>query len=336
MKDKILQALKENSPGFVSGASLSEMLNVSRTAVWKYVLELRKEGYIIESSPKKGYKLISTSDLLNLHELSYGLKAKKIGSSIKYLDIVDSTNTYAKRLAQEGCPEGTVVVAERQTGGKGRLGRTWESIGNSNIYMSIVLKPSMAPEQVQIITLAAAVAVIRAIKSTTGIKAGIKWPNDVILDGKKVCGILTEMSSEMDRINFVVVGIGINVNQDEKDFPEELKVKATSLKAFINKTKQQETRPYFKRSDIIKEVIYEMEQQYEKINNSRVSEIIEEWKRHSVTIGKEVKVISRNIEYVGIAEGVTEDGRLVVKCNDGVRKEILSGEVSIRGAMGYI
>jgi len=335
MKDRVLQELKENTIGFVSGASLSEILQVSRTAVWKCILELKKEGYIIESSPKKGYKFICAPDILNLSELTYKLNTNKMGNNIQYLDIVDSTNTYAKKLALDGCAEGTVVVAERQTSGKGRMGRTWNLANNSGVWMSIVLRPDILPEQVQTITFAASVAVVKAIESVAGVKCGIKWPNDVILDGKKVCGILTEMSSETDRINFIVVGIGINVNHDEDDFTGELKDKATSLKASIKKKNMTKNTLNLNRSELIKQVLFEIEKVYENISSSKVSEIVDEWKIYSVTLGNEVKILFRGIEYKGFAKDITKDGRLIVECDDGVSREILSGEISLRGTLGY-
>ncbi|MGI6776660.1 MAG: biotin--[acetyl-CoA-carboxylase] ligase [Acetivibrionales bacterium] len=336
MKGRILQKLKENAPGFVSGARLSKMLGVSRTSVWKYVLELKKEGYVIESFTKKGYRLISVPDLLNLNELVYNLRTKKIGSSIQYIDLIDSTNTYAKKLALDGCPEGTVIVAGRQTNGKGRMGRNWDSANKSGIWMSIVLRPDILPEQAQIITLAVSVAVVKAIESLFGLKCGIKWPNDVILNGKKVCGILTEMGCETDRINYIVVGIGVNVNQDEDDFAVELKDKATSIKMSMIKENMINGDMDINRSELIKQVLFEMEKLYENICRLKVREILDEWKKYSVTIGNEVKVVCRGIEYKGFAKDITEDGGLLVNCDDGASRKVLSGEISLRGTMGYI
>jgi BirA family biotin operon repressor/biotin-[acetyl-CoA-carboxylase] ligase len=340
MKEKVLQALKENTQEYVSGEALSELMGVSRTAVWKYISELKKEGYVIESSPKKGYRIMPVYDMLNEYEIRWGLKTKIIGRDIRYFNAIDSTNNYAKKIAYEGCDEGTVVVADCQTAGRGRLGRAWDSAGGKGIWMSVVLKPSIAPENVQIITLAASVAVARAIAGTCGIRTGIKWPNDIVLDGKKVCGILTEMNSEMERVNFLVLGIGINVNHEEGDFPDEIKDRATSLKCYADSgreaSKKEGHGSVFPRSQIIGRILLELEEMYSKINKGFTDEIIDEWRSYSATLGRKVKITGRDGEYEGTAKDVTRDGKLVVDCTDGITREVVSGEVSVRGLMGYV
>jgi len=333
VKYRILEELKNNISQFVSGEALSEVLKVSRTAVWKNIKELEREGYVIEASSKKGYRLISVPDVLNASEVGSGLLTRFIGRNVQCFDVIDSTNNYAKRIAAEGCDEGTVVIADSQNSGRGRLGRTWNAPGKTGIWMSVVLRPDLPPESVQLITLGASVAVVSAIRKTLGVQAGIKWPNDLVLDGKKVCGILTEMNSEMERVNFLVLGIGVNVNQLREDFPGDLIDTATSLKAYLM-DKGVDT-PDLKRSELIKSILFELEQIYDSINSNRTEEIIEEWKRYSVTMGREVRVVSRSQEYSGVASDVTADGRLVIKCSDGTMREVLSGEVSVRGILGY-
>lgn len=339
MKYKVLKMLKESNEEYVSGEAISGLLNVSRTAIWKYVNELKEEGYAIESSSKKGYKLVNSVDILNEYEIGCNLKTDIFGRKIYCFPVIDSTNNYAKKLAYENCAEGIVVVAEKQTSGRGRLGRTWDSMSGKGIWMSIVLRPSIGPEDVQIITLAASVAVVRAIASATGIRTGIKWPNDIVLDGKKVCGILTEMNSEMERVNFIVLGIGINVNHQIDDFGKELSNSAVSLRAYaqgqFSSFGKNEEVPAFNRSEIIQNVLYELEIIYNKIKNNLTAEIIEEWKKYSVTLGKRVKITSRREEYEGVARDVTNDGKLVVEGIDGAIHEVVSGEVSVRGIMGY-
>jgi len=334
VKDKILQKLKESGSRFISGEGLSSMLNVSRTAVWKCIKELRKQGYVIEASPKKGYRLVSSPDIISPWEIKHNLATGIIGRKIIYLEEVDSTNNYAKTIAAEGCEEGTVVLAESQTCGRGRLGRSWSSAPKTGIYMSVVLRPAIAPEDVQVMTIAASVAVVSAIKKVTGIDAGIKWPNDIILGAKKVCGILTEMNSEMERVNFLVLGIGMNVNQEADDFTGELRETATSLKAFA--LEEGLHIKSFCRSELIRELLLELEGLYDMVVRGSTKEIIDEWKKHSVTLGKQVKVKGRNFEYRGIAVDITGDGRLSVKCDDGIIREVLSGEVSVRGILGYV
>ena len=358
MKEKVLYELRKSGNSYVSGEALSELLGVSRTAIWKYVRELREKGYNIQSSSKKGYKLSNVPDL-NADEIANGLQTNILGKSIIYLDTVDSTNRFAKRASLEGCQDGTVIVSECQTSGRGRLGRDWHSGRGKGIWMSVVLRPSIAPEDVQIITLAAAVAVVKAIKYVTGIETAIKWPNDIILDGKKLCGILTEMSCEVERVSFLILGIGINVSHNKEDFPQDLRDIATSLKIF---SKSNETSSIFNRSEIIKRVLFELEQMYNKINIGAANEtdqqnidvktgndngqqfitaetnnyiaqqfIASEWRKYSLTLGKEINVTGRNTQFTGIAEDITNDGRLIVRGHDGVQHELLSGEVSIRG-----
>jgi BirA family biotin operon repressor/biotin-[acetyl-CoA-carboxylase] ligase len=332
--EKVLMKLKENENCFVSGEKLSEYMGVSRTAVWKYINELKKEGYSIESSSKKGYKLLPSQDILNAFEVRCNLNTEVLGKKVVFLSTVDSTNEYAKKLAFEGAVEGTVVLAENQVCGKGRLGRAWASADKKGIWMSIVLRPEVPPEEVQLITLAASVAVVKALRESTGIEAGIKWPNDIILDNKKVCGILTEMNSEMEAVNFIILGIGINVNQLTEDFPDEIKKTAVSLRAYSQNVG---TGTYFyNRSEIIKKLLFELERIYIKIISNDLKEVTEEWKKYSVTLGKEVRVLTKGDTFTGMAEDITKDGRLVVACADGIKREILSGEVSVRGLLNYI
>lgn len=335
MKEEILNKLKESFPDFVSGEGLSEAFGVSRTAIWKCINELKKEGYEIESSSRKGYRIGPISDIINEYEIKYNLNTKVIGRDIHYFDTLDSTNSCAKRLAYEGCPEGTVVIADCQTQGRGRLGRTWESGRQKGIWMSIVLRPDIAPEEIQIITLAASVAVADSIEKVTGIRTGIKWPNDVILDGRKVCGILTEMNSEIEQVNFIVIGIGINVNQTEDAFSGELSDKATSLKIYskaagINGSK------CFKRAEIAREVLTELERVYERVKNGSIESVVNRWKELSITLGRKVRAVARNTEFIGTAVDLTEDGKLIILCSDGTRREVSSGEISVRGVMGYV
>ena len=341
---EILRKLKESDGVYVSGESLSEALGVSRTAVWKHIKELRDKGYSIDSSSKKGYKITNWKNMLNEYEIQSSLETRILGSKVKYFNTIESTNSYAKEMASNGCVEGTVVIADSQTSGRGRLGREWHSPGGKGIWMSVVLRPIIDPEDVQIITLAASVAVAKVLERVCGIKVGIKWPNDIVVEGKKLCGILTEMSSEVGSVDFIVLGIGINVNHDQKDFPVELKDLATSVKLHLCRQDMDESMKsnceIIDRAPIIREFLMEFERIYLNLNdekeyNSAAMDIITQWKKYSATLGKKVKVMMRNIEYLGEAVDITSDGRLVVKCDDGEIKEILSGEVSVRGMLGY-
>ncbi len=330
MKYDIVQQLKNAASGYVSGGELAKFFGVSRTAVWKCIEELRTEGYFIEASSRKGYRLLSSEDRLNAYEIASGLKTSIVGSGILYFDSLDSTNNYARKLAAEGCKEGISVIAGQQTAGKGRLGRSWESPSEKGIYMSVVLRPALAPVETQIFTLAAAVATANAISKETGISTGIKWPNDLIIDGRKVCGILLEMSSEADRVNYIILGIGINYAHTEEDFPEELRARAISLKM------ASASEACFSRLSIVRSVLCELDAMIQVVLKDNGEKIIEMWKNKSVTLGRKVGFRLKDTDYVGVADDITSDGRLLVDCSDGVRRELLSGEVSVRGIYGYV
>ena len=334
MKHKILKALREAAPEFVSGEALSRLLGVTRTAVWKCINELRTEGYGIEASSRNGYRFVSKPAQLNSFEIAYRLGTATIGRNVLYFDVVDSTNSRAKKLAAEGCEDGTVVVADRQTAGRGRIGRNWYSLQNKGIYLTIVLKPMIPPEKIQLLTLAASAAVVDAIRSVCQVETGIKWPNDIILDGKKVCGILTEMNCETDLVNFAVIGIGINFSQAPGDFPNELRDKAVSLMTYLQDMGKQGNAP--DRLDLIRSLLTELDKGYSLLKEDCGSKIIEMWKQRSLTIGREVSIHHRDGQFNGTARDITLDGRLVVSCSDGAIREVLSGEISVRGLLGYI
>lgn len=329
MKYAIAKILKDAAPDYVSGGEIGRRLEVSRAAIWKHVEELRKEGYSIEAATRRGYRLLSSEDRLNVWEISDKLDTSLVGSEILYFDSLDSTSIYAGKLAAEGCNEGLAVIAGRQTGGRGRLGRNWESPADQGIYLSVVLKPAMAPAESPILTFAAAVAVTDAIRKASGIEAGIKWPNDLIIDGRKVCGILLEMSSEADRVNYVILGIGVNYSQSEEDFPAELKDRAVSLKMAAADAR-------FSRLSVIKAILRELDSVLKLVQNGFNEEILDAWRERSVTLGREIAFKIKDNSYCGKAVDITNEGRLLVECRDGVRRELLSGEISVRGINGYV
>ncbi len=325
MKNQILKILKEEDK-YISGEDISKALNVSRTAVWKHINELRKDGYTIESSSKKGYRFLNAPDIPDSREINIP-QGQIIGADIQHFEEIDSTNNYAKKIANEGCAHGTVVVADRQTTGRGRIGRLWQSDTSEGIWFSIVLRPEIEPENIQVITLAASVAVVEAIRETLGIVCGIKWPNDIIIDGRKLGGILTELSAEPGHVNYVVVGIGINANQASEHFDNEIRQKAISLKMYEGKT--------VSRSNLLGGILTNFEKIYKCVLLGKNKEIIDKWTEYSVTIGKEVKVAYRDVEYIGTAQSVASDGRLIVQCKDGVTRAISAGEIQVRGLLGY-
>lgn len=333
VKYNILRKLKKSMGRYVSGEEIGKTMGISRTAIWKHVNELKKAGYAIDSSQRNGYKLVSIPDVLSSEEIKSNLDTKIMGKRILCFDEVDSTNNVAKKTASESNDEGIVIIAETQTAGKGRLAREWVSPGGKGIWMSIILRPAIPPYEVQVITLAASIAVIAAIKQVTGLKAGIKWPNDIILGEKKVCGILLEMSTEVDRVNHVIVGIGINVHQDNADFPEKLRDTAVSIRSYA--LDKGITIPAFKRSELLRVLLSELERLYESICCGNTAAVIEEWKQHNITLGREVRFVIKDRQHAGTAIDITPEGKLVVCCNDGRRMELISGEVSIRGVLGH-
>ncbi|MCY6485321.1 biotin--[acetyl-CoA-carboxylase] ligase [Clostridium aestuarii] len=328
MKRKIIDLLKKNENNFISGQKISDELGVSRAAIWKYINAIKEDGYEIESVSRKGYKLIATPDLLTYEEIKDNLSTKYIGRKIIYLDTVGSTNNKAKELAVEGAPEGTIIISEEQTTGRGRLGRNWVSPKYKGIWMSIILRPDINPINVPKITQIAAAAVTKASEDI-GIEVKIKWPNDIVLNNKKVCGILTEMSGELIRVNHVIVGMGINVNIDSDDFIDEVKDKATSLKI--------ETGRYIERKVLAAKIMNCFEELYEEfINEESIEKSIKICREKSVLIGKEIRIIERQKEITAEAIDLSEDGKLIVKYEDGKIQEIISSEVSVRGLYGYV
>ncbi|WP_315116325.1 biotin--[acetyl-CoA-carboxylase] ligase [uncultured Clostridium sp.] len=328
MKEKILDLIKNSEDEYISGQFISEKLGVSRTAIWKYINTLKEEGYEIESISKKGYKLLSSPDILTFEELKGLLNTEYIGKKIIHFHSIDSTNKQAKELATLGEKNGTVLISEEQTGGKGRLGRTWISPKGKGIWLTIILTPDMEPMDVPKITQIAAAAVCSSLREI-GADAYIKWPNDIIMDSKKVCGILTEMSCELNRVNYIVLGIGINANLDNCEFNEEVKDKATSIKIQMNEK--------ISRKILTAKVLNNFEIFYEDfLINKDLSKSLEICKKYSVVLGREIRVINRNEEYLAKAVDIDSEGRLIIKTPDGNSFPIFSGEISIRGVNGYI
>lgn len=319
-RKKLLIELKKNTDCLISGETLSKTLNISRAAVSKHIAVLKNAGYLIESSPKKGYIFKKTSDLLLPDEITEGLKTKVLGrKEIFYFDCIDSTNNKAKELASKGAEEGTLVVAEQQTAGRGRKGRSWFSETKQGICLSLILRPLIPPSQISQMTLMTAVAIAETLSDLSDIDIKIKWPNDILVNGKKLSGILTEMTMEIDAIDYVVVGLGLNVNNPVNTFNDEIAEIATSL--FI------ETGLNFSRTRIIRDFLYWFEKYYNCAQKDGFTSIIKRWKELSDIIGKNVTVDTAASKISGNVIDITGDGILVLKDNHQKTHRIISGDV---------
>ncbi len=318
MKEKIIDVLLDNGGNFISGEELSRQLNISRTAVWKYIKEIRGEGYVIEAFPRKGYRMKKKPDLLLPREIKRHLNTLRLGKSIEYLARVDSTNRRAKEMGLQGALEGTLVVAEEQTRGRGRLDRQWFS-PRGGIWFSILLRPDLSPQQAPLLTLLTSLAGVKGIKNATGYSLYIKWPNDLFWQGKKAAGILTEINAEMDRINFVVVGVGINANIRHDHFPEDISSEAISL--------MEEEGESVSRPKLLATFLNEMEKMYDQAQLEGFKELIGEWKKYSTTLGKRVEVKTPRGIIKGKAVDINEEGALMVEKEGGEVIHLLSGDV---------
>lgn len=312
------------SRDYVSGEYLSKSLGISRTAVWKRISILKKEGYHIEASTNKGYRILTNEAQYGKAGIGSLLKTEFTGRELKFFHSVDSTNAMLKSMAQDGAPEGAVVVAEEQTLGRGRLGRDWSSLPGLGIWMSVLLRPKMHPMMIQSITPAIAVAICRALEPYVDERPGIKWPNDILIGSRKVCGILTELSAEAEMISWVVAGIGINVNHKPEDFPESIKEQTTSVGMHLKSGKT------INRCYLAAEVINQLETMYLDYLENGPAPVLGEWKDWSVTIGRKVLLVKDGTETIATALDIGIDGRLIVRLDDGRMKEVFSGEISLR------
>jgi BirA family biotin operon repressor/biotin-[acetyl-CoA-carboxylase] ligase len=321
-KDQLLLYLKEERENWVSGELLSNKLGVSRAAIWKHIRKLKEEDYVIDSSPKKGYLLRDVSDLLLPGEIQDGLNTGVFGKGdIVYLPETDSTNTRAKDMAARGAPEGTLIVAEKQTGGRGRRGRSWFSPPSDGIYASLILRPIMSPGEAPRITLMTSVAVAEALLSLTQLKVRIRWPNDILVNGKKIAGILTEISTEMDGVDYIVVGLGLNVNTPSESFPEEISGGATSI--------LMETGKQFPRAPLVRAYLEWYEKYYEMFKKDGFGSIMRRWKELADIVGQQVTVSVIDKKYIGEVVDVDGDGVLILKDNNRDTHRIFSGDVTL-------
>lgn len=314
MQNRIIHFLK-TADGYLSGEEISRQLKISRAGIWKYMQELRKDGYEIVAVPHLGYRLISCPDKLLPGEIQSGLETKIFGKNIKYFDSIGSTMDVAFQLGVEGVCEGTVVCAESQTKGKGRLGRSWISPKGKGICMSVILRPPLAPVDVAKLTLLSAVAVCEALGQFCHVPAKIKWPNDILVGQKKIAGILTELSAEIDRVRFIVIGIGVNVNTPLSQLPPE----ATSIK---NEAGQKVSRVR-----LVQEILRLLEKWYNRVGTQGFTPIIERWKELSSTLGQHIRVVDPGGDVEGKAVDLDEYGGLIIRNNDGLTVKRMTGDV---------
>lgn len=326
MKEEILRLLR-SADGYISGQELCNRFGVSRTAVWKAINQLKEAGYEIEAQQNKGYRLMAAPDLMTEAEIKSLMHTEWVAKEVLYFDTIDSTNTKAQELAEKGYPSGTLVVADKQESGKGRRGRSWVSPSGTGIFMTLMIKPDINPNNASMLTLVAALAVAKAITSVTGEEAMIKWPNDIVVNGKKVCGILTEMNAQFDYINHIVVGIGINVHNES--FSEEISQMASSLMIEAGGKR-------FHRAQIIAETMSYFEQYYDTfLKTQDLSALVREYDKLLVNRNKSVRVLDPKEPFDGKAMGITPKGELIVDTWES-RKLVSSGEVSVRGIYGYV
>lgn len=318
MLETILSLLK-SPDAVISGQEISNRLGISRAAVWKKILALRNKGYVIEALPSKGYCLKSAPDLAQNYLL---MRIRScLWKNILVYDSVESTNDLAMSLATKGeIGPGTVLVADRQTRGKGRLGRTWESPAGTNIYISLVIRPGLEPKDATMLTLLGAVAGAQALQKSCAMPVSIKWPNDLVVSNKKLGGILTEVRADPDRVALAVIGMGINVNMDFRGLPEIIRDIATSVRI--------ETGIHHPRNEIIIQLLREFEQWYTILKKEGKKPLLDAWRKNSSTLGRKVSVVMRDVTWAGRAEDIDDNGMLILKMRSGKRKTISSGDIS--------
>ncbi|MEK3990965.1 biotin--[acetyl-CoA-carboxylase] ligase [Robertmurraya sp. FSL R5-0851] len=321
LRKKLLEAFTNSEQEYVSGQYLADVMGCSRTAVWKHIEDLRKEGFELEAVRKKGYKILNLPKSISADRVQLGLKTEFIGKVIHYEETVDSTQKIAHLLSHEGAVEGTVVIAEEQTGGRGRMDRAWHSPKSTGIWMSLILRPKIPIQRAPQLTLLTAVAIVQAIEETTTLTPQIKWPNDILVEQQKVTGILTELQADADRIISVIIGMGLNINQTEDDFPPELRQIATSLRAKEGKE--------LDRAEIIKVIFQKFETLYMLFLEKGFYPIKLLWESYAISVGKEITARTLNGSISGKALGITDEGVLNVEDALGEIHQIYSADIEL-------
>ncbi|MDD5561554.1 MAG: biotin--[acetyl-CoA-carboxylase] ligase [Candidatus Omnitrophica bacterium] len=314
VKERILDYLKKEHE-YLSGDEIAERLGISRQGLWKHIQDLKDLGYDIVAVPHLGYRLESSPDRLFTFEITHGLNTKFIAKKIQYFDYLASTMDMAMQLGIQSAPNGTLVLAESQTKGRGRMGRGWFSPKHKGIYLSLILRPKISPSASSVLTLLSAVSICETIKKLVGLDAQIKWPNDVFIGNRKIAGILTEMNAEVDKVNFVVIGIGLNVNNDKRS----LVAHATSLK--------EQTGEAVSRVALLQELLRRIESNYTLLEDKGAQPIIDKWRNLSLTLGRRVKVYCQHKYIEGQAVDIDADGSLLIRKDSGLMHKVFSGDI---------
>jgi len=320
IRREVLRLFHAHPDAYISGAEISQRLGVSRTAVWKHIRALREAGYAIEAVSSRGYRLQETPDLLLAAEIQSGLATERVGRNMQCFPSTDSTNLRAAELAEQGGEDGTVLIAEEQTLGKGRLGRSWASPSGVNLYASLLLRPAIPPMNAPQLTFVAALAVVEAILRTGGLQATVKWPNDVLVNGCKVAGILSEMRAESDRVHYVILGVGVNLNMTREQFPADLRYPATSLLI--------EGGEPVSRSAFVCRFLESFEALYQRFLAEGFDAIRPLWDTRCAMVGTRVRVDQESRVLSGVAVGLNEDGSLLLRDDDGRLHSIYAGDIA--------
>ncbi len=322
IRNQLIQALSNAEGEFLSGQALAEIIGCSRTAIWKHIEELRRDGFVLEAVRSKGYRIISTPKKLSKNDILFGLETERFGRYIYYYDSVDSTQTEAHKLINEGAPEGTIVIADEQTSGKGRLAREWHSLKQKGVWMSLIIKPNLPPQQAPQYTLITAVAIARTIEQLTELTPEIKWPNDILINGKKVVGILTELQAEADQIKALIIGIGMNVNHKQEDFPKLLQPIATSLA--IEKGEK------VSRVKFIQTFLKIFEDYNTLYLEKGFAPLKMLWENYATSKGKIITATTISKKITGKAIGITDEGVLKLEDEQGNIHHIYSADIDIK------
>lgn len=319
-RNKLIQILSENKDEYVSGQELSERLQVSRSAIWKHMNELKKDGYVIEGVAKKGYRIISLPNSVSENTIMWGLDTNWLGKNVIHKESLESTQTLAHQLALEGEKHGTIVVADEQTQGRGRVSRKWFSPKGKSISMSMILRPNILPYLAPQLTLLTATVLANVLDEHCNVKPQIKWPNDILINGKKIAGILTEMQAEQDNVLYVIIGIGMNINHEKEDIAEDIRHRATSLK--IETDREWDIVP------IIQRILESFEQKYDQYLIRGFKDVKETWENYGFKINERLKIKTGNEQFEAIFRGIGEDGALLAEKPDGTLEKIYSAEIA--------